>query len=145
MENDGYGAAQALRDLDEGRAAAARRVVTPWWYHPLLGVTFFVMVAGLSRGSTGLLVGLALLAQGLLLALYRRLTGMWVNTFHVPGMQRTTVVSVLVAYALVTAGALLEHLAGVPFSLVATGAVLAVAYVVYWRWVERRLVELWRA
>ena len=145
MESNEYGAAQALHDLDEGRAAAARRVVTPWWYHPLLGATIFVMVAGLSRGSTGLLVGLALVAQGLLFVLYRRLTGMWVNTFHIPGLKRTTVLAVLFVYLLLAAGALLEHRVGVPYSLVVVGAVLAVAYVVFWRWIERRLVQLWRA
>ena len=76
------------------------------------------MVAGLSRGSDGLLVGLALVAQALLYLLYRRLTGLWLNTFHIAGLKRATVLA---------------------------GVVMAVAYVLFWRWVERRLVELWRA
>ena len=145
MENDEYGAAQALQDLGEGRAAAARRVVTPWWYHALFGVSLFAMVAGLSRGSDGLLVGLAVVAQGLLLLLYRRLTGLWLNTFHIAGLKRATVLALLFAYAVLAVGGMLEHGLGVPFSLVVAGVVMAVAYVLFWRWVERRLVELWRA
>ena len=30
-------AAAALQAVQAGRAAAARRVATPWWFHPLLG------------------------------------------------------------------------------------------------------------
>lgn len=136
---------QALQDVRDGRAAAARRVRTPWWYHPLLGLALFALVAGMSRGASGLLTAFGVVALGGLLALYRRLTGLWLNTWHVPGMRLATGLATLVAYAATGTGALLEHAAGVPFALVVTGVLLGVAYVVYWRWVERRLADLWRA
>ena len=126
-------------------ARAGRPRPAAWWYHALFGVSSFAMVAGLSRGSDGLPVGLALVAQGLLYLLYRRLTGLWLNTFHIAGLKRATVLAVLFAYTVLAVGVALEHGLGVPFSLVVSGVVMAVAYVLFWRWVERRLVELWRA
>ena len=139
-----YDPAAALADVAIGREAAARRVATPWWYHPLLGLAVAVMVGGMSRGASGLVTGLGLLALGLLLVLYRRLTGLWLNLWHVPGMRRPAMLATAVTYAVLLAGALLEHVAGVPWALVVTGAVLGVAYVVFWRWVERRVAALWR-
>lgn len=109
----------------------------------MVGLSLAGLVAGQSRGSSGLLTGLSVLTFGLLIALYRRLTGMWVNTFRVPGMVRPTLVATVVGYAVAGGGALLEHAAHVPYALVGAGVVLGVGYVAYWRWVERRLVALW--
>ena len=139
-----YDPAQALADVAAGREAAARRVATPWWYHPLLGLALAVMVGGLSRGASGLVSGLGLLALGLLLVLYRRLTGLWLNLWHVPGMRGAVALATGVTYAVLLAGSLLEHAAEVSWALVVTGAVLGIAYVVFWRWVERRVAQLWR-
>ena len=139
-----YDPAAALADVAAGRAAAARRLATPWWYHPLLGLVVAVMVGGMSRGASGLVSGSGLLGFGLLLVLYRRLTGLWLNLWHVPGMRRPAVLATVVTYVVLLVGSLLEHVAGVPWALVVTGAVLGAAYVVFWRWVERRVAELWR-
>lgn len=40
MENDPYSAHDALTDIDSSNAAIADRLITPWWYHPALGVGF---------------------------------------------------------------------------------------------------------
>lgn len=77
-------------------------------------------------------------------ALYRRLTGLWVNTWHVEGMRRVTAAATAVCLLLLALGVGLER-AEVRGAAAVTGVVLGVAYVVYWRWVERRLVMLWTA
>ena len=80
-----------------------------------------------------------------LLWLYRRLTGLWINTLHVPGMRGATVLATAVALAVFGAANWLEDGQGVRGALAAAGVLLGLAYVVYWRWVERQLVTLWRA
>ncbi len=148
METDaevtGSAARAALAHVEAGCSAAARRVTTPWWFHPLLGAALAAMVAAMSlRGPAfAIVLFLALVAQVALYALYRRLTGLWVNTWHVEGMRRVTAAATA-AYALLLAlGIGLDHYAGVRGAAAITGVVLGVAYVVHWRWVERRLVAL---
>ena len=137
----------ALTEVEAGRSAAARRVTTPWWFHPLLGAALAAMLAALSlRGpAVAVVLVLALAAQVALYALYRRLTGLWVNTWHVEGMRRVTAAATAVYLLLLALGVGLELGAGARGAAAITGVVLGVAYVVYWRWVERRLVALWAA
>lgn len=137
----------ALAQVEAGRSAAARRVTTPWWFHPLLGASLAAMVASLSlRGlAVAVVLVLALVAQLALYALYRRLTGLWVNTWHVGGLRRITAVATAVCLLFLSLGVGLDRGAGVRGAAAVMGVVLGVAYVVYWRWVERRLVGLWAA
>ena len=81
MENES-GAQQPdpLAMIAEARAAAADRLVTPWWYHPVLGLLVAGYVVAFSLGDT-LVRSIALLVflagvTGLVRA-YRRLTGVW--------------------------------------------------------------------
>jgi len=142
----GSAARAALTEVKAGRSAAARRVTTPWWFHPLLGAALAAMLAALSlRGpAVAVVLVLALVAQVALYALYRRLTGLWVNTWHVEGMRQVTSAATAVCLVLLALGVGLER-AEVRGAAAVTGVVLGVAYVVYWRWVERRLVALWAA
>lgn len=71
-----------LQDVVAARAAAADRLVTPWWYHPALGLMLAVYVVGLSLGGVVLDLVLLLLFLGgvlLLVRAYRRMTGVWVD------------------------------------------------------------------
>jgi len=137
----------ALAQVEAGRSAAARRVSTPWWFHPLLGAALAAMMAALSlRGpAVAVVLVLALAAQVALYALYRRLTGLWVNTWHVEGMRRVTAAATAVFLLLCVLGVGLDRGAGVRGAAAITGVVLGLGYVIYWRWVERRLVALWAA
>lgn len=137
----------ALVQVEAGRSAAARRVSTPWWFHPLLGAALAAMLAALSlRGpAVAVVLVLALAAQVALYALYRRLTGLWVNTWHVEGMRRVTTAATAVSLLLCVLGVGLDRGAGVRGAAAITGVVLGLGYVIYWRWVERRLVALWAA
>ncbi len=71
-----------LQDVAAARAAAADRLVTPWWYHLTLGVMLAVYVVGLTLGGPLLdLLFLAVLFAGLYLLVraYRRTTGVWID------------------------------------------------------------------
>lgn len=135
----------ALDQVEAGRSAAARRVPTPWWFHPLLGAALAAMLAALSlRGPAVMVVlVLALVAQVGLYALYQRLTGLWVNTWHVDGMRRVTAAATAVTLLLCVLGVGLDRAAGVRGAAAVAGVALGLGYVAYWRWVERRLVALW--
>jgi hypothetical protein len=81
MENN---SAEALNIIAETRAAAADRLITPWWYHPIFGLLLADYVLGVSLGTTPakLTASLVFIAASLALATtYRRLTGVWVSGF----------------------------------------------------------------
>ena len=136
----------ALAQVEAGRSAAARRVTTPWWFHPLLGAALAAMLAASSlRGSAvAIVLILSLAAQVGLYALYRRLTGLWVNTWIVPEMRGPVPLQPPSPYCS-TPLASAWTAAPVRGAAAVTGVVLGVAYVIYWRWVERRLVAFWSA
>jgi hypothetical protein len=140
-------AAVALRDVRSGRLAASRRISTSWWYHPLVGATLAAMVgSGSLRGpAQGALLAGSVAALLGLFWLYRRLTGLWINILNVPGMKRATVLAAVTALTALGVAVLLEDGMGLRGSQIAAGALLGAAYTVYWRWVERELVRLWRA
>ncbi|MBT0771957.1 hypothetical protein KIH74_23650 [Kineosporia sp. J2-2] len=74
--------ADELTIIAEMRAAAADRLVTPWWYHPVLGALLGVYLVAFSLGGTVVrLVALVLFgaACAALVDVYRRSTGVWVN------------------------------------------------------------------
>jgi hypothetical protein len=136
-------AAEALAEVKQGRDAAARRLPTPWWYHSLFGLVMAVMVAsfGLSQPWQQIVLGVAIAAEIALFWLYRRLTGVWIDATKVAGMRRPAAAACGVVVVLLVLAVALQDVPGVA---VALGVVVGVAYVVYWRWVERHLVRLWR-
>ena len=74
-----------LAMIAEARAAAADRLVTPWWYHPILGFLLAGYVVALSLGDTVVKVvalPVFLGGLGLLVHAYRRLTGVWISGFE---------------------------------------------------------------
>ena len=78
-------AAAELAALQADRDALAARAVQPWWYDALLGLLLFAFISSYSLHNTW--ITLAALAVFLLclrgmMALYRRLTGFWVDGFR---------------------------------------------------------------
>jgi len=112
----------------------------------MLGAALAAMLSSLSlRGAAGAgLLVLALAAQVALYVLSQRLTGLWVNTWHVPEMRGATVAATAVRTLLLLVGVGFER-ADARGAAAAMGVVLGVAYVVYWRWAEPRLTALWTA
>ncbi|GAB3624088.1 hypothetical protein GCM10027418_21720 [Mariniluteicoccus endophyticus] len=84
METNSYDPVSALADVDGSNAAIAERLVTPWWYHPVLGLALgaLCLVSGRVVESPLLAVmagaGVALVSA-LLVGVYRRRTGLWVG------------------------------------------------------------------
>ncbi|MGY1684907.1 hypothetical protein ACI8AV_01810 [Geodermatophilus sp. SYSU D00804] len=86
MENgaiDRDTAAAQLAALRADREALADRVLQPWWYDVALGLLLFAFLASYALDSLWVTFpALVLFAAGLgaLVAAYRRITGVWVNT-----------------------------------------------------------------
>lgn len=78
-----YDPAAALADVDAARRSVADRLITPWWYHPALGVILaaIMLVAALDlHNLVRLPVALAgAVGIGLLIGAYQRTTGLWVD------------------------------------------------------------------
>ncbi|XVX21561.1 hypothetical protein ACQP1U_06770 [Actinomycetota bacterium] len=81
--NETFNARDALATAADSRRHLADRLVTPIWYHPLVGVTLFMLCCaiGMPEGSLErktrlyLIVGATLINTLLLPWLYRRRTG----------------------------------------------------------------------
>jgi hypothetical protein len=78
MEND---PSHQLALVAQARSAAADRLVTPWWYHPILGLLVAAYVIVFSCGSTlwrAIGAVLFVASAALLARTYRAVTGVWI-------------------------------------------------------------------
>ncbi|TFC91785.1 MULTISPECIES: hypothetical protein [Cryobacterium] len=86
MENQAHDQARAaFAAIDAGRAAAAERLVTPLWYHPILGIlTAGYLAAVTSRSIIVTLVALPIFLAGVfaLVSAYKKITGLWISGFN---------------------------------------------------------------
>ena len=84
MESNHIDPSQSLQDIADAQDAAATRLTTPIWYHPILGLLAASYLIAFALGSTKVhsvalimfLAGIAALIQA-----YRRSTGMWISGF----------------------------------------------------------------
>lgn len=78
-----YGPDDALADVAASRASVADRLVTPWWYHPILGALLAAIVlASALDAATWIALTVTLscaVGMGLLAGVYQRVTGLWVD------------------------------------------------------------------
>lgn len=117
----------ALAGLDTDRAELAHRVVTPWWYHPVLGAILAVIVAAqalpLGLSLLGLLPGL--LAMIVLVKSYSRRYGVAVSGSYGPRTRRLQIaVGALVGITIAAALALKLAEAPVGWTLLPMAVVL---------------------
>jgi len=137
---DATTAAAELSALDADRAALAERVVQPWWYDALLGLLIAGFIASYSSHNTWVILGaLVVFLAGVraLIAVYRRITGLWVNGFR-PGRTRRAIRVWFVVYAAVLgAAAAFEFLLDVRGAMVVGGVVIGVAAAVISHWWTR--------
>jgi hypothetical protein len=78
-----FGPEDALAAVNAGRAALADRLVTPWWYHPILGLLFGGMVAASalpSAWATALVWAVGGGGVAVLAGTYRRMTGVGLDS-----------------------------------------------------------------
>ena len=145
MESDGgpvdaTAAAAQLAALDADRAALAERVVQPWWYDALLGLLVAGFVSSYSAHSSWVvLVALLVLLAGLrgLMAVYRRLTGVWVNGLRPGATQRAVRVWYAIYAVVLATAAVLDFGLEIRGAMVVAGIVLGVAIAVISRWWTR--------
>ena len=97
-----------LTIITDARAAVADRLVTPWWYHPILGLLLSAYVVALSFGSA-LVIAVSIVlfigACGLLVSTYRRMTGLWVSGFDATGRAGRWARALGIVVGVVTGGA----------------------------------------
>lgn len=78
-----YDPRDALADVAASRSSVADRLITPWWYHPALGMILaaLVLVGALDlHNAVRIPVAVACAAAiGLLVSAYQRVTGLWVD------------------------------------------------------------------
>src|SRR4051812_49380756 len=100
MESDTSEARASLRTVAAARAATADRLITPPWYHPVLGllVAQHAIVQGIDDRNWTLPSALVLLlgAFGLVMA-YRRMTGLFIAGPQGPRSRRQLLLASLVA------------------------------------------------
>src|SRR4051812_25497144 len=134
-------AAAQLAALRTDRAQLAERVVPPWWYDPCLGLVAFVLVSAISLRDAGwwyfAALGLGFVGLWVLVAAYKRITGLWVSGLR-PGRTRRVVYVWVAGYlVVVAAGLVADREFGVRWAMVAAGAVLGVSLTFLGRWWTR--------
>lgn len=125
-------AAAALESIGESRAQVADRLVTPVWYHPMLGVLAGGLIASAeARRWWVFLSALVVYAVGcgVLVSSYRKLTGLWVSGRRRGPAGRVSMWLVAALYAVAGLAALFDLALGVRGAFVA-GGVVAVGLVV---------------
>src|SRR5471030_826327 len=127
MESRPGNANEALAEIAEGRRLAADLVVTPRWYHPVLGVLVGGLVAVQSTHTTWAFALVDLVAAGgigALIATYRHEAGVWPAQKWRGATMRVRVelvASFLVVYGV---GAALEYGAGLRGALAVAGVLI---------------------
>ena len=138
--SDRAAAAAELAALQSRRAALAERATQPWWYDALLGLLIAGFLASYSLRNTWVTLGalvLLLVALRAMVALYTRLTGMWVNGFR-KGSTRRPIHVWLVLYAVVLgAAASAEYLLDVRGAMAVGGVVIGIGLALISRWWTR--------
>lgn len=126
----------ALAAVAETRSAAADRLVTPWWYHPALGLWTgsFAVVNSLGdiwiRGAVLLIFLAGCLAM---VVFYRRLTGMRVMAATGGAANRWAGLTGGVTVAIAIAAVVVADYTDLVWLVVAIAVVLAVAVTVLGR------------
>ncbi|GAA2130922.1 hypothetical protein [Glycomyces algeriensis] len=136
----------ALAAVDESRSDIADRLITPWWYHPVLGVLIggLITVATIGVAFPTLIGVLAVYAVGvyLLMSAYRRKTGVWMNGFGGgPRARRSLVLLFATTLLIAIAGSVFSMGLEIRWTAVLTGLAVALT-MTFW---GRRYDALLRA
>jgi hypothetical protein len=137
MENKSMSdAREALAAIGSARSSAADRLVTPWWYHPVLGllVAGFVLIYALGN-LTVIIAGIVVYFAGLgtLMAAYKNKTGIWVSGFRAGAATPWTFVLVGVYLSCMIAAILLARLASLHWVAWVAAPVMFIATIIIGR------------
>jgi hypothetical protein len=124
METEQLDPRAALAAIRAQRRAAADRLFTPWWSHPLLAVLLGGLVVAESFGAVTRAVAAVVLAvgAGALAGIYRSRTGLQVSACRRAGRPFALMVALV---ALVVAGIAVSLVLGRPAAIAAGVVVVA--------------------
>ncbi|WP_346621415.1 hypothetical protein [Blastococcus montanus] len=152
MESDQADARDQLAALQADRVALAARITQPWWWDVALGLLFAGFISSYSSHSVWVIVAaLVLFLAGVrgLIAVYRRITGVWWDASKVGPVQERVQRALrrLSAgyFALLAVGGAAEFLLDVRGAMVLVGVLLGVVVALSSRWVTRIYVAGLRA
>ncbi|HMT49421.1 hypothetical protein [Dietzia sp. UBA5065] len=141
-----YDPRDALADVAASRESVADRLITPWWYHPILGAIMAAIVAAnalaLPNGAVIVVTLLGATGLGALVGAYRRATGLWVDLRSAGPASRRWWILYAVVLGATMGAALLATVADVSYPAwfaVTLAAVTLVATVVLGRRVDAAL------
>jgi hypothetical protein len=124
---DATEAADRLAILQATRGEVARRVASPWWYHPALGLLLGGLWAAISADPfwiTPVAIGVFCVALSALVSTYKRITGTWTNGMR-SGRTRKSIRAWLVgAYAVMGATFYLEEVEDINGAMAVGGVLL---------------------
>lgn len=142
---DAASARAALAGLDSDGAQLAERVVTPWWYHPILGMFVAVIVGAQALPSPWSVAVLAFTILGILLLMrtYRRRYGVLTTEPAGPRSKRLLIWTIVVFLLSMVAGLVIK-LSGSPtwWVLVPAAGALVATIVVGRRYDQALRAEL---
>ena len=142
----GQPAAEALVEV-HGHDPTGLRLTTPWWYHPLLGLSFAAVIGSFSLPKPMMQVALplALGVQLALLWLYRRLICCCATARSAtPDLKRAAARENVAMVGLFLGAFAAERYFAVRGGAAVVGLVGGSALVVFWRRTDREVVRLWR-
>lgn len=128
--------------IDGARASAADRLVTPWWYHPVLGLLAAVFVVAMTIGGTWVMVVVVVVyfaGLGVLMGAYKKQTGLWINGLTAGKATWWTLPLVVIMVAGMGAAYYLHAGKGLDWPAWLAGAVVFVAVNVFGRLFDRAL------
>lgn len=125
----------ALSDLDADGARLAQRLVTPWWYHPALGMVVAVVVGAqvLPGSASTIAVALAVIAIPALLLAYSRRYGVSTTSPVGPRSRRLLLAMLGVLVLAMVAGVLVKLSGSSPGWTLVPAALAGVATIVLGR------------
>ncbi|RAN79168.1 hypothetical protein B5P43_14635 [Bacillus sp. SRB_336] len=137
-------ARETLAAVGRARSDAAGRLVTPWWYHPVLGLLNAGLVLAVALGSPVVVIVGALLCclgMGILVGAYKERTGMWISGLRAGKASWWACLLMAVYLVCVVAAVVPGRLGGLSWPAWLAAAALAIATVV----IGRRFDEALRA
>ncbi|WP_205323683.1 hypothetical protein [Glycomyces sp. YM15] len=128
----------ALAAVQESRSDMADRLITPWWYHPVLGVLVggLITVATIGVAFPVLMGVIAVYALGvfLLMSAYRRKARVWMSGFDGgPKARRSITLLLIVTLAIAIAGSVFSMGLEIRWTALLTGLAVGVTMTLWGR------------
>lgn len=124
-------ARSALGDLDRDGAALAARIVTPWWYHPVLGAITALFAGAQALPGAGPIVAVTcgIVAIPVLMTTYARRYGVVTTKPAGPRSKRLMLITLVILLAAMASGLVIKVAGAEPLWALLSAAIAFVATV----------------